>query len=126
MINLWFEFFLARKCDKKVVILLWYYHLWRKEYVAYLKEFGNIRFFATEWTVLNAKGYRNVVEATNDEKSVNESFPKGFLVLENLGIDAKMVVVNEKGKVYFAFSSSSVFSFFTSLTCISPYFCCHL
>ncbi|MCR4822102.1 MAG: SMI1/KNR4 family protein [Treponema sp.] len=71
-----------------------------KEYVAYLKEFGKIRFFATEWTGLNAKGYRNVVEATNDEKSVNESFPKGFFVLENLGVDAKMVVVNEKGEVY--------------------------
>ena len=31
---------------------------------------------------------------------VNPDFPKGFFVLENLGIDAKRIIVNEKGEVY--------------------------
>ena len=70
------------------------------DYKEYLKEFGRITFYGTEWTGLNTKGYRNVIEATKDEKSYNKDFPDGYFVLENLGIDSKMAIVNEKGEVY--------------------------
>lgn len=70
------------------------------EYIDYVKEFGCIDFGATEWTGLNIKGRLNTVDATRQEMDVNKDFPKGFFVLENLGIDAKRVVVNEKGEVY--------------------------
>ena len=69
------------------------------EYVDYVKEFGCIDFGSTEWTGLNIKGRLNTVDATKQEISVNPEFPKGFFVLENLGIDAKRIIVNEKGEV---------------------------
>lgn len=70
------------------------------EYIDYVKEFGCIDFGATEWTGLNIKGRLNTVDATKQEMSVNADFPKGYFILENLGIDAKRVIVNEKGEVY--------------------------
>lgn len=70
------------------------------EYVTYVKEYGCIDFGATEWTGLNIRGRLNTVDATEQEKSVNVDFPKRFFVLEDLGIDAKKVIVNEKGEVY--------------------------
>lgn len=74
--------------------------LFPDEYIAYVKEFGCIDFGSTEWTGLNIKGRLNTVTATKQEMDVNAFFPKGCFVLENLGIDAKRVIVNEKGEVY--------------------------
>lgn len=70
------------------------------EYIDYVKEFGCVDFGATEWTGLNINGRLNTVDATKQEMSVNADFPKGYFILENLGIDAKRVIVNEKGEVY--------------------------
>lgn len=71
------------------------------EFIEYTREFGVISFYGTEWTGLNVDGYLNVVEATKDEKSLNRKFPKGCFVLENLGIDAIITIVDEEGKVYY-------------------------
>lgn len=71
-----------------------------QEYVDYVRQFGCIDFGATEWTGLNIEGRLNTVYATKQEMSVNPDFPNGFFVLENLGIDAKKVVVDRNGKVY--------------------------
>lgn len=70
------------------------------EFVDYVKAFGCIDFGATEWTGLNIKGRLNTVDATKKEMSVNPNFPKGCFVLENLGIDAKLIIVDQMGKVY--------------------------
>lgn len=70
------------------------------EYIDYVRQFGCIDFGATEWTGLNIEGRLNTVYATKQEMSVNPDFPKGFFVLENLGIDAKRIVVDADGKVY--------------------------
>ena len=70
------------------------------EYIEYVREFGCIDFGSTEWTGLNIKGYLNTVTATEDEKSVNASFPEKCFVLDDLNIDAKKVIVNEKGEVF--------------------------
>lgn len=72
-----------------------------KEYVDYVKEFGCIDFGATEWTGLNIKGRLNTVDATKREQEVNKAFPKGCFVLEDLNIDARKVIVNESGQVYY-------------------------
>ncbi len=69
------------------------------DFIKYVKMFGCIDFGATEWTGLNIKGRLNTVEATKKERQKNKNFPKGFFVLENLGIDGKKVIVNEKGEV---------------------------
>lgn len=71
------------------------------EYVDYVREFGCIDFGATEWTGLNIKGRLNTVDATQKEQSVNPAFPKGHFVLEDLNIDARKVIVNESGKVFY-------------------------
>lgn len=71
-----------------------------KEYVEYVTEFGDIRFYGTEWTGLNVPGYLNTVMSTQDEREVNGNFPDGFFVIENLGIDGKLAVVNQAGEVF--------------------------
>ena len=70
------------------------------EYVKYVREFGCVDFGAREWTGLNIKGRLNTVDATKKEMSVNADFPKGYFILEDIGIDAKYIIVNEKGEVY--------------------------
>lgn len=70
------------------------------EYIEFLKEFGTIRFSSKEWFGLNVNGYLNVVEATKQERSINKNFPLDSFVLEDLGIDAKLIIVNEKGQVF--------------------------
>lgn len=70
------------------------------EYIDYVRTFGHISFAASEWTGLNISGRLNTVNATKKEKSVNPDFPRGFFVLEDLGIDAKLIIVNEQGEVY--------------------------
>lgn len=74
--------------------------LFPKEYVAYIREYGAISFFATEWTGLNVGGRINVVSATQQERELNEAFPKDCFVLENQGIDGIITAADSDGKVY--------------------------
>lgn len=71
-----------------------------EEYTDYLKEYGAISFYGTEWMGLNATGYLNVVEATKQERELNEAFPPDYFVIENQGIDGLIVASDEKGCIY--------------------------
>lgn len=71
-----------------------------EEYRKYLLNYGTICFNGVEICGLNVEGYLNVVEATEQEKSVNKSFPQGMFVVEDLGVDAKLIVSDEKGMIY--------------------------
>ena len=71
-----------------------------KEYVNYVKEYGAISFYGTEWTGLNIEGYLNVVEATKQERELNSDFPQDCFVIENLAIDGCITVIDEKGQVF--------------------------
>lgn len=70
------------------------------EYIDYVKEFGAISFYGTEWMGLNVDGYINVVDATKQEREINDDFPSDCFVLENQGIDGIITVADEKGNVY--------------------------
>lgn len=70
------------------------------EFIDYVKKFGVISFYGTEWTGLNVEGYLNVVDATKNERKLNKGFPQGFFVLENQAIDGILILVNSKGTVY--------------------------
>lgn len=70
------------------------------EFIDYVKEFGSISFYGTEWMGLNVDGYINVVDATKQEREINDDFPSDCFVLENQGIDGIITVVDEKGNVY--------------------------
>lgn len=71
-----------------------------EEYKNYLLEYGTARFNGVELCGLNATGYLNVIEATEQEKSVNASFPNKMFVIEDLGVDAKLIIGDEKGNIY--------------------------
>lgn len=71
-----------------------------REYIDYVKAFGCIDFGSTEWTGLNIEGRLNTVVATKQEQEINKDFPKGYFVLENIGIDGQIIIVNEEGQVY--------------------------
>lgn len=71
-----------------------------EEYIDYVKEYGAISFYGTEWTGLNVEGYLNVVEATKQERKLNSSFPLDCFVIENQGIDSLVTVSDEKGCIY--------------------------
>ena len=70
------------------------------DYIDYLKQFCAISFWGTELTGLNISGPMNVVEATKEERRFNKDFPKGCFVLENIGIDNIIVVMNQDGFVF--------------------------
>ena len=88
-----------------------------QEYIDYVKAFGCVDFFGHEFTGLNIEGRLNTVNATKKEQSVNDAFPAGFFVLENLGIDAKVIIVDEQGGVY-VLQNNSINKM---STCISEY-----
>ena len=71
-----------------------------EEYVDYVKEYGAISFYGTEWMGLNVDGYLNVIEATMQERKINNYFPTDCFVIENLGIDGIITIADEKGVVY--------------------------
>ena len=66
----------------------------------YLLTYGAIRFNGVELCGLNIKGYLNVVDATKEEMSVNSYFPSKMFVIEDLCIDAKKIIGDEKGNIY--------------------------
>lgn len=71
-----------------------------EEFFDYVREFGAISFYGTEWTGLNVSGYLNVVDATKQERELNPSFPKDCFVLENQAIDGLITVADAHGHVY--------------------------
>lgn len=71
-----------------------------KEYKNLLLEFGVISFNSHEWFGLNVTGYLNVIESTLSERKLNNKFPSDCFVLENLGIDGVLILVDSNENVY--------------------------
>ena len=71
-----------------------------EEFIDYVKSYGAISFYATEWTGLNVPESLDVVHVTKEERNLNPNFPKDCFVLENQGIDGIITAVSHDGKVY--------------------------
>lgn len=71
-----------------------------EEYIDYMKKFGAISFYGTEWTGLNVNGHLNVVESTKQERKMNDTMPLKCYVIENQGIDGIITIADEEGKIY--------------------------
>jgi len=71
-----------------------------KAYKQYLLQFGAISFNNTELTGLNVGKYANVVDVTLKEIRLNENFPKDCIVLENIGVEGILVLLNSKSEVF--------------------------
>ena len=70
------------------------------EYRKYLRECGVLSFGAHEIMGLGVEGYLNVVEATMKERGLGGTFPTDCVVIENVGIDGVLVIMDSAGRVY--------------------------
>ncbi len=70
------------------------------EYKKYLLQFGAISFSNTEITGLNIEKYANVVDVTLKEIELNEDFPKDCIVLENIGVEGVLILINSKNHIF--------------------------
>lgn len=70
------------------------------EYIEYVKTFGAVSFYGTEWTGLNVEGNLNVVTATKQERLLDSNFPNNCFVVENVGIDGVLTLMGQNGKIY--------------------------
>lgn len=71
-----------------------------EEYIEYIKAYGAISFYGTEWTGLNIDSYLNVIEVTKQERELNNYFPRDCFVIENQGIDGLIIVSNQEGHIF--------------------------
>ena len=70
------------------------------EFIEYLNVYGTVELNSSELFGLGIKGYRNIVRATNKERSLSENFPKNCVVIYNLGINSVLILLCEDGCVY--------------------------
>lgn len=70
------------------------------DYKTYLKEYGKISFYGTEWNGLNGDAWTDVVATTLEARSLYADFPQGKFILEDLHIDDLLVLSDLTGKVY--------------------------
>lgn len=67
---------------------------------AVLKEFGIISNGADEFQGLGVEGHLNIVETTLEERKLAEGNLDNYAVLQNLGIEGILIVVDENDRVY--------------------------
>ena len=71
-----------------------------EQYKTYMKECGVLSFGSHEITGLGVDGYLNVVEATEAERKLGGSFPNDCILIENVGVDGILFVMDSTGCVY--------------------------
>ena len=70
------------------------------DFVEYLVNYGTVELNGNKLFGLGVNGYRNIVRATNKEKSLSENFPQNFVVIYNLGINSVLILLGNDGCVY--------------------------
>ena len=70
------------------------------DFIEYLKEFGLVTFYGVEWQGLNGPDYLNVVKSTLEARETYPDFPVNMFILEDLGFDGFLILVDTKGSVY--------------------------
>ncbi|WP_337874145.1 SMI1/KNR4 family protein [Exiguobacterium sp.] len=65
-----------------------------------VKEFGSLEIGSDEIFGLGVDGYLNVVETTLKEREIAEGKLDGYLVLQNLGTEGILIVVDEQDRVF--------------------------
>lgn len=71
-----------------------------KTYREILKEFGTLEINSDEIFGLGVEGYLNVVETTLKERELAKGKLDKYIVIQNLGIDGILIVVDENDNVY--------------------------
>ena len=70
------------------------------DYIDYLREFGVVNFFGTEWQGLNGPEYLNVVKSTLEARETYPDFPVNMFILEDLGFDGILILLDTNGSVF--------------------------
>lgn len=71
-----------------------------KTYREILAEFGNLEIGSDEIFGLGVEGYLNVVETTLEERELAKGELDQYIVIQNLGIDGILIVVDENDNVF--------------------------
>ena len=71
-----------------------------EEYKDFLRYFKAGSFMGMELMGVDTMAYLDTVSNTISERENNDRFPKDCFVLENLGIEGMLTIVDEAGKVY--------------------------
>lgn len=71
-----------------------------ESYRAIVKEFGSLEIGSDEIFGLGVDGYLNVVETTLKERKFADGDLDQYLVLQNLGTEGILIVVDEKDRVF--------------------------
>ena len=70
------------------------------DFIEYLNVYGTVELNGSELFGLGVDGYRNIVRATNKEKSLSENFPSKCVVIYNMGINNLLILLGEDGCIY--------------------------
>ncbi|HFI0345089.1 TPA: SMI1/KNR4 family protein [Streptococcus suis] len=70
------------------------------DYKDYLKEYGVISFYGTEWTGLNGDAWTDVIATTLEARSLYTDFPQDKFIFEDLHMDDLLVLSDSTGKVF--------------------------
>lgn len=70
------------------------------EFMDYVRNYGAISLYATEWTGLNVPDRINVVTTTLKERELDAKFPKNCYVIENLAIEGIVILSDESDTIY--------------------------
>lgn len=65
-----------------------------------VKEFGSVEVDSEEIFGLGVEGYLNVVETTLKEREVSQGKLNGYIVLQNIGMEGILIVVDEQDRVF--------------------------
>ena len=70
------------------------------DFIEYWKEFRLVTFYGVEWQGLNGPDYLNVVTSTLEARKTYPDFPVNMFILEDLGFDGLLILIDTKGSVY--------------------------
>ena len=70
------------------------------DFIEYLNKYGTVEFNNRELFGLGITGYRNIVDATQHEKTLSSNFPSGYCVIYNLGINSILILLGNDGYIY--------------------------
>lgn len=70
------------------------------EFREYLLNYGTVELNSNELFGLGINGYRNIVNATQNEKNLSQKFPNGYCVVYNVGVDSVLILLGNDGCIY--------------------------
>ncbi|MBY0124387.1 SMI1/KNR4 family protein [Bacillus sp. S/N-304-OC-R1] len=71
-----------------------------QEYRNFIESFGSLACGSNEVFGLGTNDYLNVVNATQQERDLNENMLESYIVIQNLGVEGILIVMDADGTIY--------------------------